>query len=320
MAYILINDPEGYTLAHAFYVIMGGMHLYAEDGRPIRPLDLETTIQLISQGEIQLPSLEAIDGMSKSTYLGQIIADLQLAAFLLKCVLRIVYGLPLAPFEIMAFAHASIAVCTFAPWWYKPMSVDNRTRVPNSLVPLAAAHQRIFPERTGWQVMYAYIFGNQDTLYPAHKLKAVPTFWSGDPSCIFETPQVDLPLPDEPVPAFFIASVGGAILIFIYGLIHLLGCKRGTLATDTEWFLWRWAAIVITAAPWFVTLAYLLGCGIAIHLRKPEWPNHIMLVASTLASAAYIVARITLLVLACTSLRRLPIDVYQTGNLPEYFQ
>ncbi|KZP02482.1 hypothetical protein FIBSPDRAFT_696825, partial [Athelia psychrophila] len=110
-----------YTLSHAFYVIMGGMHFYDQDGMPIRPLDVDTTIRLIEDGEIQLPSRETINGMSKFTNFTQTIAALQLSSFLVKCGLRFSYGLDLAPLEVMAFAHALITVFTFIPWWHKPM-------------------------------------------------------------------------------------------------------------------------------------------------------------------------------------------------------
>lgn len=200
------------------------------------------------------------------------------------------------------------------------MTPNDRIRVPAGLIPHHG--QGILPVRTTWEFMYAYILGNQDTLYSVLNMDAVPTFWSGDPSNIFETPQVDpeSPPPDGPLQPFFYASIGGGILVIIYGLIHLKGCSSSSLATDTEWWLWSNAAIVIIAAPWLVALAWL-SCITPICLQKEDWPTRIMLVASILASAAYIVARVILLVLACTSLLHLPNNVYQTaGTLPAYFQ
>ncbi|KZP32144.1 hypothetical protein FIBSPDRAFT_723691, partial [Athelia psychrophila] len=126
---VLNKSFEEYTIVHAFYVLMGGVHVHAADGTPMFPLDLDATVMLIEKGRILLPRQEMIEGLSKTTYLGQSFAAFELGVFLLKCVLRLVEGLPLANFEVMAFAHASIAIFTFIPWWYKPMALDQPTRV-----------------------------------------------------------------------------------------------------------------------------------------------------------------------------------------------
>ncbi|KZP09588.1 hypothetical protein FIBSPDRAFT_759762, partial [Athelia psychrophila] len=118
-----------YTIVHAFYVLMGGVHVHAADGTPLYPLDVETTALLVKSGFLLLPTKEGIIGLGKNTKYGKAFAVFQLVVFLLKCVLRSAVGLPLANFEIMAFAHASIAVLTFIPWWYKPMDVDVAMRV-----------------------------------------------------------------------------------------------------------------------------------------------------------------------------------------------
>ncbi|KZP29612.1 hypothetical protein FIBSPDRAFT_946511, partial [Athelia psychrophila] len=214
-------DKE-YTILHAFYVLMGGVHVYAADGTPMFPLDVDTAVMLITNGQILLPRKETIEGLSKTTYLGQSFAAFELGVFLLKCVWRLVEGLPLANLEVMAFAHASIAIFTFIPWWYKPMALDEPMRVPiesvKSMSEHAASATAISPARNVWQVTYAYIFGNQESLYTLRRLRGVPTFWSGDPDNIFVTPQVDEPPPSAPEPAYFLASVAGIPFIATFGL------------------------------------------------------------------------------------------------------
>lgn len=223
----------------------------------------------------------------------------------------------MAPLEVMMVAHALIAVFTFIPWWSKPMTPDDRTRVS---VDLDQTHgQCILPVRTTWQVIYVYILGNQDSLYSVLDMSAVPIFWSGDPSNIFETPQLDpeLPMPSGPLPPFFWASIAGGVLVVMYGLIHLMG--GSTLGTGIEQDLRKYASTVIMVSPLVIVVGY--GCCIVpICFQNTIWPTRIMIVASILASTAYLVARGILLVLACISMLYLPNDVYETSNLPAYFQ
>ncbi|KZP17798.1 hypothetical protein FIBSPDRAFT_956752, partial [Athelia psychrophila] len=163
---------EEYTIVHAFYVLMGGVHVRAADGTPLYPLDVETTALLVKRGSLLLPTKEGIIGLSKNTKYGKAFAVFQLAVFLLKCVLRPAVGLPLANFEITAFAHASIAILTFVSWWYKPMDVDITVRVSELVVNSLSGPdaEDITPgpgrlERPIWQVVYAHIFGNPESLY-----------------------------------------------------------------------------------------------------------------------------------------------------------
>lgn len=303
---------EEYTITHAFYVTMGGLHFYNDDGTPVGPLDVPTAVALINDGNLLLPSLERIESIVKSTARGKILAILGLVLFLLKCVLRFRNGLPLADFEIMAFAHSSIAVCTFVPWWYKPMDVEETMRVSSYFAPRGVARgSGMFPVRPLWEVAYAYIFGNQDSLYQLSRLEGVPTFWSGDPSSIFDTPQVDEPPPEALRPAFFLSSICGLPFLVSFGVIHWKAASSSALVTEMERKLWTYAAIAITSVPLAIIVAWFL-CWIPICLGEAEWPNRILLWAGVAGSIIYIVARLVLLVVACTSLRHLPTAVYET--------
>ncbi|KZP02661.1 hypothetical protein FIBSPDRAFT_770376, partial [Athelia psychrophila] len=114
---------QKYGLVHTFYVLMGGVHVHDARGIPLYPLDIKTTGWLIQDGHLLLPTEEEIMGLGRSTSFGRAFAALQLLTFLTQCALRFAKKSPLANFEVMAFAHASIAVLTFFPWWYKPMDV-----------------------------------------------------------------------------------------------------------------------------------------------------------------------------------------------------
>ncbi|KZP26409.1 hypothetical protein FIBSPDRAFT_949295 [Athelia psychrophila] len=311
-----------YTITHAFYVTMGGLHFYNADGTPVGPLDVPTAYTLIRDGNLLLPSLERIESIAKSTKRGKAFAVLGLVVFLLKCVIRFRNGLPLADFEIMVFAHSSIAVCTFLPWWYKPMDVEETMRVSSYFAQRGVARgPGMFPVRPMWEVAYAYIFGNQDSLYQLSRLEGVPTFWSGEPSSIFDNPQVDQPPPEALRPAFFLSSICGLPLIAIFGVIHWQAANSSVLANETEQKLWTCSAIAITFVPLAIILAWFL-CWIPICLGNSEWPNHILRWVGVAGSTIYIVARIVLLVVACLSLGHLPTPVYETlgGNWNAFLQ
>ncbi|KZP27378.1 hypothetical protein FIBSPDRAFT_948647 [Athelia psychrophila] len=273
------------------------------DGTPMFPLDVDTTIMLITNSRILLPRKETIEGLSKTTYLGQSFAAFELSVFLLKCVRRLVEGLPLANLEVMAFVHASIVIFTFIPWWYKLMALDEPMCVPIESVE---------------SVTYTYIFGNQESLYTLCHLRGVPTFWSGDPDNIFVMPQLDEPPPSAPEPAYFLASAAGIPFIVTFGLIHWLASSSNTPATEAERVLWHGAAIAITVVPTAPVLGYLLTV-IPILLGNDEWQLHIMIIMMVLTGTAYVVAQVILLAVTCISLHRMPFPVYQTGNLPEFF-
>ncbi|KZP09270.1 hypothetical protein FIBSPDRAFT_964105 [Athelia psychrophila] len=177
----VVDRNEKYTIAHAFFVNMGGLLMYDLDGNSYGPLDMGTTIRLIRGGHLLLPRLERLQGVSKTTTFGQSFAAAQLFSFLLDCSVRICQGLPLADFEIMAYAHAWIAVASFGFWWVKPQNVSCAEVVSIEVVAMAndpdsaseppanigriRGFYRTFPV---WQVVYAAQYCHQtDETYTA---------------------------------------------------------------------------------------------------------------------------------------------------------
>lgn len=306
---------------------MGGIHIHDSNGRALGPLDIDTAILLIQNGFLLLPPLERIEGVSKISGLTKCVAIIGLGGFILTCILRMAEKLPMANFEIMAFAHSLIAIFTFWPWWAKPMNVDCPERVSTAVIEmnrqLACTHRpdvirvpgfyRTFP---AWQMIYAHIFGNQDSLYDLRYLAGVPTFWSGDPANIFVRPSLSGPRPEGPRDAYYIANLIGLPVITLFGLIHCIAWNS-PLNTQSEQLLWRGAAATVAAVPLVVIVSFWLTI-IPILLSNNKWPTYILAAGSIPTVAVYIVARILLLVLSCISLRQLPIEVYDTGNLPDW--
>lgn len=265
--------------------------------------------------------MDKIKAISKSSNFGKLFAIFGLVVFLAKCVLRLANQLPLAPFEVMAFANTLLGVCTFMPWWCKPKDVEETDRLSVRHLPQPVVGRRsgMLPRRPVWQVVYAYIFGNQDSLYQLTRLEAVPTFWSGDPASIFVKPRVNGPRPRGPSPAFFIATAAGLPFLAVFGLIHWQPWSSSTaLVNESERVLWHWAAIIITMVPVFMLLAYF-STAIPLMFLNEDWPQRIMIGATVFSGTLYIIARLSLIVVACISLQHLPTDVYHTAPLPDFF-
>lgn len=301
---------------------MGGIHCHEADGTPVGPLDVPAAIELIKEGKLHLRPTDRLKAISKSSTFGKLFAIFGLVVFQVKCVLRFINQLPLAPFEVMAFAQASIAVCTFVPWWCKPKDVEETDRVLILELPQPDVVRRtagMYPARPAWHIVYAYIFGNQDSLYQLPRLEAVPTFWSGDLASIFVKPHVHGPRPQGPCPAFFKATAAGVPFLIAFGLIHWQPWSSKTaLLNGPERVLWHWAAIIITMVPVLMLVAYL-STMIPIMLLNEDWPQKIMVLATVASGTLYILARLALIVVACISLQHLAADVYQVAPLPDFF-
>lgn len=111
--FVLLNIRAEYTIAHAFFLLMGGIHIYDVNGRAIGPLTGSDALYLIQHGLLVLPPLQKIHGLSKSSTIGKLTALAGLLWFVVPCLARVAQSLQMAAFEIMALAHTTIAIITF---------------------------------------------------------------------------------------------------------------------------------------------------------------------------------------------------------------
>ncbi|KZP09278.1 hypothetical protein FIBSPDRAFT_900646 [Athelia psychrophila] len=324
----VVDRNEKYTIAHAFFVNMGGLLMYDLDGNSYGPLDMGTTIRLIRGGHLLLPRLERLQGVSKTTTFGQSFAAAQLFSFLLDCSVRICQGLPLADFEIMAYAHAWIAVASFGFWWVKPQNVSCAEVVSIEVVAMAndpdsaseppanigriRGFYRTFPV---WQVVYAFAFGNQDSLYSIRNLASVPMFWSGDPSSIFAQPESGLRRTGSGRvrDAYLQAAYYTLPVILFFGAVHCIGWNIQTAAIQRV--LWRGAAVAVAAVAVVMFISYW-ACIIPGFRGNWRAATHFLACVSILTTIVYIVARVVLLVISCASLGHLAPEMYISKPIP----
>lgn len=333
---------------------MGGLHVYDRDNKPCYPLDIERVKQLVEHGQLLLPSKEQIEGMSKNDWIGKGFAILQLMWFVLGCIARAADHLPMANLEVMALAHTTVAVATYAPWWPKPLNIEHP--FPVSIVSMEELRGALDSERANavasanttnapatanmsanvlpvplhtsagrrrsysiWEIMYAYAFGNQDSLVSLEDRDAVPTFWSDDQDNIFERPRSrrsrDLSSTHtsrRPLEAYWMADVAAMVVIMMFGAVHCVAWPYKTL-TVLEQFLWRFSAATIVAVPAVVAIAYV-ACIFPLACGYEEIVESAMKAVGILAAIAYLVARAILLVISFVSLGSLPLAVYQLGR------
>lgn len=83
-------------------------------------------------------------------------------------------AISLAHLEIMVLAQVVIAVLSYDAWWHKPMSVESPVLVsalrlsdvqPPLSVSFSARHGGCVPGHSYTDILYAYIFDGQVSLY-----------------------------------------------------------------------------------------------------------------------------------------------------------
>ncbi|KAF7965194.1 hypothetical protein HWV62_45228 [Athelia sp. TMB] len=296
-----------YEITQTFFLLMGGLHIYHDSGRPIGPLTPEHAIKLINCGKLMLPSLETINALSAKLSVGKLLAFISLITFVTKCIARKIESLALAPLEVMALAHTFIAMASFWPWWSKPMNIDSPVHVPLQAFP-AADHnsintlrrQRFSGNISVWDIIYAYVLGGQDALYDLNTVAYMPTFWSGDLDNVFALPDPARPLPtDSSDSAYFIGNVAGLGVAIIFGAIHFLAWDN-QLPYSVEHLLWRVGSIVVTGAPvviictWFLTI-------VPLHFNKVKLMGLMFKCVCVPFATLYMASRLTLIAIVLTS-------------------
>ena len=130
------RHPEhGWTMAHGFFIGMGGFTLHDQRGTAVKVLEPEELEKLYSEGKVAWPSIteEEIQDRSKGDYLSKGIVLVQMSWFIIQCIVRAAYGLAITELEVATLAFAVLSGITYYLWWHKPLDV--RHSVPVYLLP-----------------------------------------------------------------------------------------------------------------------------------------------------------------------------------------
>ena len=305
---------------HAFFLVMGGLHVYDNEGKPVGPVTVPEAFRNIREGRLVLPPLDVIQGLSKSSNLSNLVALGGLLWFVIPSLARIHEGIPLAGLELMVLAHAIVAILTFLPWWKKPMNVDCPIRVSfQAYSPLE--HARLYTPRQPTpirerfsiaEIVFSYVVGSHDTLYRLEHASSVPTFWSGETDSALQVPLDLSQPPTAPRSAYYIGTICALFATIIYGVIHCVGWHYD-LPSRIELHLWRTGALLVVAAPMAIVIAFI-ACIIPLRYGHSHAPGIIMKTVSVPCAVVYAIGRLLLFAVVCSSLRKLDPRVFIQGT------
>ncbi|KAK1710799.1 hypothetical protein BDP67DRAFT_520873 [Colletotrichum lupini] len=116
-----IRGEKKWTLKHAFFVDMGGIHLKSPDyGR--FPINAAQLLYLIKDEYVVYPDMEAMAISERNSVdaLSRIITVWQAILFCIKEGDRLRLGLPITPLELTALSFTFVMFSTSICWFYKP--------------------------------------------------------------------------------------------------------------------------------------------------------------------------------------------------------
>ncbi|KAF8957007.1 hypothetical protein BDZ97DRAFT_1670563 [Flammula alnicola] len=328
-----------WTITHGFFVQMGGF-LLCKGGRPIRTLDYEGLKKLITDKAIEIPTItEAeITDRSKGDFISKGIVVLQTTWFVIQCITRWSEKLPLTELEVVTLAFAVLNAITYGLWWNKPQNVGVAVCLEEKKVgtdgdgdadTVGLETEATIPPKVGWlRRKLKEDFEDEDigggeslTSWLSFLLVVVP--WRLVGSVVRPVTKMadDHKMPDGAlrVPMFYaqefndvrIVEMSALLVIAIlFGSMHLIAWPF-TFPSRTEQLLWRISALVITAEPAWLALAFPLERFVESDHRFMwvRWPVYIPLL---LGLPLYVIARIFLLTEAFLSLRAQPAAAYKS--------
>ncbi|KAF7981936.1 hypothetical protein HWV62_30713 [Athelia sp. TMB] len=284
---------QSWTIALAFFVIMGGYHAYNEDG-PLYPLSPDAVVSLVRDGKLIPPTTEELSDKSKGDVLSKGVAILQTFWFVVQCVARLAEHLPLTNLEVMTLAYTVMTVAMYIAWWHKPLNVSCAIRTP-----AVSVSTKVDDLNAAWEWFLSYIMGAQDGGAELSSMKRVPTFWAGKAS------KSDLG----------VADCIALLVAMAFGAVHFIAWSYA-FTSHIEQLMWRASAIAIVAVPPGILLALYLA---EIESGVLSWAGiSLTLFFTFIGAPLYICARMILLIFSFTTLTSLPHSIYQTVQWAEF--
>ena len=335
------------TQTHGFFALMGGFVRFngTEGPYTVSPSDLKPLLQ---PGDI---TEKDIKDMSKSDALSKGFAILQTTWFILQCIARHTEHLHVTELEIVTIAFAVLNFATYALWWNKPVDVcvpfliGERPFRENQVGVVFHEDEVEHDERcwldmfkcelsfgtvgilnlpiTIWRTVRRAIDRRNDVrlwddilLFPfyLYPIKMLWEMWSGINS-------VTIQPRSKRVPTFYSGPVINEeqwytllvteLFAMVFGGIHCIAWSFH-FPSGTEQLLWQISSSAITCVPALFIVASLVIMDKQKRSKVSRLALNLLVVILSLLGLLYALARVTLLVLALTSLRSLPIDAYHT--------
>lgn len=352
--YLLTTSPDEkrWTLTHGHFLQMGGFMVY-QDGKPHHPLSTgwqrPHRINLRFRDKIEFPTItkREIEDRSKADFFSKALVIIQTTWFVVQSIARRKYRLVITPLELVTLAFATINALMYYFWWHKPLDVRCPVPVylqqqPQNKKQRQGKHisrdRSVSDARTSHSIatsQYAWhetesgstfhgIFGHlsMDTLLRRPFIKPFTEMAKGYSS--IETNALKVPTFYTSKADSVLSALFGSFCIgIVFGAVHLTGWSFD-FQTHAERLIWRISSIIIVSEPVFVVF-YLLVMLSFMLLNFPP-PNLAMFfgggkfaeILGVIAVLAYVLARITLLVLAIISLRKLDSSALVTIAWTDY--
>jgi hypothetical protein len=290
---------------HGFFLSMGGF--VDSSGCPVT-----TRKQLNDPGVgpeclAAIRSIDAEDIMDKSK--GDVLSKgLALAQGLWFCVqyfARIHQHLAVTQLEVATVAFAVVNVFIWVLWWGKPLDVQRPIVVGPPKAEEVDLTCRARPkDLPGWIIFYwikflGVIGGNynwnlEGCTYDPLLSSSVPSFWASELG--------------ENEAEFALALLFECLVGIVFGAIHCAAWHTGFPTAEERW-IWKSCSLSVTTIPilWLATSLKLFNF-VAV-LRE---------MGTFLFPLIYVLARISLLLIACTALRSLPPAAFTDVNWSVY--
>ncbi|CAG7853299.1 SubName: Full=Uncharacterized protein {ECO:0000313/EMBL:CCA70984.1} [Serendipita indica DSM 11827] len=283
----------------------GKTSLVEEFGEPLHPLDEFDVFRLLKDRKLRLPTSAELQDKCKSDGLAKFLVVVQTLWFIAQCIARKVSKLPLTELEVITLGYTLLTVSMYIAWWDKPYRVTFPVRVYETL-----------PERTNEQkglkrrmeegnfvvIALAHATGSQGELVDLRSVKRVPMFYSG-----YNETQWNV--------SNFASILTTIIVGTLFGAVHFLAWSSPFPSTHMQ-FLWRFAAIIMTAVPPAAAVGFIL---VGLMAMVSEKLGALILLPLLLLPPLYFVGRGITIVLALVTLATLPLDAYRDVEWSDIF-
>lgn len=284
---------QGWTLTHTQFAFANGFHVGAPGGKASSVCSPERLRILIGHRRIDGPPISENELKSRggSDSIIKFVAIMQIIWFVVQTLFRAVKNYHVTAVEIMTAGFVLCSTFTYWFYWHRPQNVEYPVVLQMKDVALANDEN----ESMGSDVMLANAEDRAELS-----------------SAIENSIRVSERL-DDVVPQTLIPNSQLAFLYFFavgFGAIHCLAWNS-PFPSSSERIAWRVCSVATTALP-ALLFPYVIYHEI---YRKDERSFNTV---SFIAVLLYVIARLTIIVLAFTSLRALPADAYETVAWTNY--
>lgn len=327
---LLRFQESPWTMRHAFFADMGGIHLHCPPFRPF-PVNAHQVHYLVMNRYLEYPDLKekAIWDRNKADGLARIVTVAQTVWFVAESIARLIQHLNLSSFELSTNAFIFCTVNTFFFWRHKPLDVETpivlKCQIKLEQIILNAEDKSgrrysktpldfldPLPNKTSF--VTPFFFGMK-IAFPSFSAKhQLPISSFGNISTI---PPRGLKTADMIYAVIFTLSYSG---------IHLAGWHL-TFPSSMEQQLWRIASLVLLGLIVMYLIAFAFGTLMAKRLARTFFnrddvdsilglgsllPRWLAILLHLPVIIAYSVARVYIICEGCVGLRSLPLAAFNS--------